>query len=101
MAPRIKTNARLNLRLQPDLKQVIEQAAAVTGQTISDFAISTLVQAARQVVEQRDVTELTTRDRDRFLALLDDTNRNPNKALKAAAARYRKRQRADGNHSRA
>jgi uncharacterized protein (DUF1778 family) len=48
------------------------------------------VQAARQVVEQRNVTELTNRDRDRFLALLDDSSKKPNKALREAAARYRK-----------
>ena len=91
MASIMNTGARLNFRLEPALKQVIEQAAAVTGQTVSDFAVSTLVQAARQVVQQRDVTELTSRDRDRFLALVDDVDRKPNKALKAAAARYRKR----------
>lgn len=86
-----KTGARLNVRLAQPLKEVIEEAAAVMGQTVSDFAVSTLVQAARQVVEQRQVTELTNRDRDLFLALLDDTSKRPNKALKDAAARYRKR----------
>jgi uncharacterized protein (DUF1778 family) len=86
----MKTDARLNVRLAQPLKEVIEEAAAAMGQTVSDFAVSTLVQAARQVVEQRQVTELTNRDRDRFLALLDDTSRQPNKALREAAARYRK-----------
>ncbi|MGH9676699.1 MAG: DUF1778 domain-containing protein [Candidatus Acidiferrum sp.] len=91
MPSAVKTSARLNFRLAPPFKVVIEEAAAVMGQTVSDFAVSTLVQAARKVVEQRDVTELTIRDRDRFLALLDDTGRMPNKALRDAAARYRKR----------
>jgi uncharacterized protein (DUF1778 family) len=86
-----KTTARLNFRLAPSLKEVIEEAANVMGQTVSDFAVSTLVQAARQVVEQRNVTELTNRDRDLFLALLDDTGNKPNKTLRDAAARYRKR----------
>jgi uncharacterized protein (DUF1778 family) len=90
MATAMKTSARLNFRLAPSLKEVIEKAAAVTGQTVSDFAVSTLVQAARQVVEHRNVTELTNRDRDRFLALLDDTTLKPNKALRDAAAKYRK-----------
>jgi uncharacterized protein (DUF1778 family) len=86
-----KTGARLNVRLSQSLKDVIEEAAAAMGQTVSDFAVSTLVQAARQVVEQRQVTELTNRDRDVFLALLDDKGRRPNKALRDAAAKYRKR----------
>ena len=91
MSSATKTSARLNFRLTPSLKEVIEEAAAVMGQTVSDFAVSTLVQAARQVVEQRDVTELTNRDRDLFLALIDDAGKKPNKALKDAAARYRNR----------
>jgi uncharacterized protein (DUF1778 family) len=91
MASATKTGARLNVRLSQPLKEVIEEAAAAMGQTVSDFAVSTLVQAARQVVEKRQVTELTNRDRDLFLALLDDTSRRPNKALKDAAAKYRKR----------
>src|SRR5438309_10785846 len=85
-----KISSRLNFRLAQPLKEVIEEAAAATGQTVSEFAVSTLVQAARQIVEQRDVTELTNRDRDRFLALLDDPSQKPNQALRGAAARYRR-----------
>jgi uncharacterized protein (DUF1778 family) len=91
MASATKTDARLNFRLAAPLKTVIEEAAAVMGQTVSDFAVSTLVQKARQVVQRRDVTELSNRDRDLFLALLDDTGKKPSKALRDAAARYRKR----------
>lgn len=91
MPSALKTGARLNVRLTQPLKEIIEEAATAMCQTVSDFAISTLVQAARQVVEQRQITELTNRDRDLFLALLDDSSRKPNKALKDAAAQYRKR----------
>jgi uncharacterized protein (DUF1778 family) len=83
-------SARLKVHLSPSLKKVIEEAAAVMGQTVSDFAVSTLVQAAQQVVKEQNVTELTNRDRDQFLALLDDAGQKPNQALKDAAARYRK-----------
>jgi len=84
-----KNDARLNFRLPSDLKETIEQAAAHLGQTVSDFAISTLVQTARQVIREHDVTRLSNRDRDRFLALLDDAEVEPNDALKAAARRYK------------
>lgn len=82
--------ARLNFRLPGELKEVIEEAAAALGQSISDYAIATLVQNARQVIEQRNVTELTNRDRDRLLAALDDEQAKPNKALKNAANRYKR-----------
>jgi len=82
-------DARLNFRLPSDLKEVIEEAAASLGQSVSDFAVSTLVQQARSVIEQRNVTMLRNRDRDRFIDLLDADAR-PNAALTNAAKRYKK-----------
>lgn len=86
-----KSDARINVRLASELKQTIEEAAAALGQTVSEFTVSTVVQEARQVLEAAQVTKLSQRDRDQFLAALDDTNASPNSALKAAARRYRKR----------
>jgi uncharacterized protein (DUF1778 family) len=90
MAAAIKSDARLNFRLRADLKLVIEEAASQLGQSVSDFAISTLVRNARDVLHQSHTTELTSRDRDLFLSLLDDSKAKPNAALKAAVARYKK-----------
>jgi len=83
-------DARLNFRLPADLKEVIEEAAATLGQSVSDFAVSTLVRQARTVIEQRNVTVLGDRDRDRFITLLDDAEARPNPALLKAAKRYKK-----------
>ncbi|WP_165226552.1 DUF1778 domain-containing protein [Aquisphaera insulae] len=83
-------NARLNVRLPADLKQVIEEAAASVGQSVSDFAVSTLVQQARSVIEQRTATTLSARDRERFIAILDDSTARPNAALVRAARRYKR-----------
>jgi uncharacterized protein (DUF1778 family) len=82
--------AQLNFRLSPELKNVIEEAAAIQGQSVSEFAISTLVQQARTVIEYRNVTVLGDQDRERFIALLDNANAKPNPALVKAAKRYRK-----------
>jgi uncharacterized protein (DUF1778 family) len=90
MATASASDARLNFRLPSDLKSVIEEAAASLGQTVSDFAIATLVQAAQRVIRDQSVTELTRRDRDAFLALLDDADLKPNRALRKAAAAYKK-----------
>jgi uncharacterized protein (DUF1778 family) len=84
-------DARLNFRLPSEVKSAIEQAAAQLGQSVSDFAVSTLVRTARDVLEQERVTRLSNADRDRFLALLDDADVRPNAALRAAAKRYVKR----------
>ena len=91
MATKMASDARLNFRLSAELKQTIEAAAALTGQTVSDFALSELVGSARRVIQEHDRTVLTNRDRDVFLAMLAQTDARPNKALVAAARRYKKR----------
>jgi uncharacterized protein (DUF1778 family) len=89
MATQTKSDARLNFRLSSDLKETIAEAAATLGLSVSSFAISTLARTARTVLQERNVTRLTTRDRDAFLAILD-ADTKPNKALVQAAKRYKK-----------
>ena len=85
-----KSDTRLNFRLNSELKKTIEDAAAHTGQSVTDFAISTLVQASRQILHERQVTRLSERDRQLFVAMIDDESTQPNEALKKAAKRYKK-----------
>lgn len=87
---RTARKARLDFRLSDDQKRMIEQAAAATGQSVSDFAIANLVQAAQRTIEEATVTRLCMRDRDNFLNLIASEG-EPNKALKVAADHYRKR----------
>lgn len=83
--------ARINFRLPNDLKEVIEEAATAMGQSVSDFAISTLVKTSQAVLQQNQTTVLSNRDRKSFMALLDDSDARPNRALTEAAKRYKKR----------
>lgn len=85
-----KSDARINFRLSSDLKKTIEDAAAEMGQSVSDFAISTLVQTARRILHEQQVTRLSERDRQRFVAMLADESSQPNDALVKAAKRYKK-----------
>lgn len=90
MPTETQNDARLNFRLSSDLKTIIEEAAAALGQSVSDYAVSTLVRNARAVLQQAQVTNLSNRDRDLFIAMLDDEDAKPNKALSDAAKRYKK-----------
>lgn len=92
MAERHSTtrDARLDFRLSREHKRIIEQAATVTGQSLSDFAVASLVRAAQRTIDEATVTRLSMRDRNTFLKLIA-SDAKPNKALKAAAERYRKR----------
>lgn len=87
MTPASNSPARMDFRLQAEQKSLIEQAAALSGQTLSQFGITAMLQAARASIEQATVTELSNRDRDVFLAMLD-ADVEPNAALRAAAERF-------------
>ena len=91
MAELQKQSARLDFRLSLQAKEKIEQAAVASGQTVSDFAVSTLLKSAEEILENQQQRQLSDRDRDLFLQLLDAASR-PNAALRRAATRYKKRQ---------
>ena|SRR5436309_2443082 len=80
--------ARVDFRAPREAKALIEQAAAVLGLTVSDFAKATLLERSRQVIEANETRVLSNRDRDLFLALIEAPPA-PNAALQAAAADYR------------
>ncbi|MGH9799755.1 MAG: DUF1778 domain-containing protein [Blastocatellia bacterium] len=83
--------ARLHFRLPQEAKEVIERAALVSGLTVTDFAIASLVESAHETLNRQTQRQLSDRDRDLFLKMLDD-NSEPNEALKQSARRYKRRQ---------
>ncbi len=89
VTPGVKEEARLNFRLKPDIKERIEKAAAVTGKTLTEFAVTALADTAEEVLERYRVTRLSDRDRDIFLAILDRSS-EPNQALKRAAKTHKR-----------
>ena len=87
----VKTNdvARLNFRLPTEIKKRVENAALVSGITVTDFAISALANSADEVLEQHQTRKLSNRDRNLFLAMLENPP-EPNEALRKAAKNYKK-----------
>ena len=81
--------ARLNVRLRPDLKDRIEKAASISGKSITDFAVTTLVETADEILERHQIAQLSDRDRDIFLAIIDRAAK-PNARLKRAAKTHNK-----------
>jgi uncharacterized protein (DUF1778 family) len=64
-------SVRFEMRIDPRSKTLIERAAVITGQTLTDYAVSILVESAMTVIERHERLVMTDRDRDRFLAALD------------------------------
>ena len=70
---------RLEQRLSPRAKEIIEHAAALQGVTASEFARSHTMQAAHETISRMEVTRLAPEDRDAFLRALEDGQ--PSEAL--------------------
>src|SRR6266581_1149920 len=87
---KVRTSAkgRMHFRLDPRIKARVAQAAAVTGQGLTDFAVSTLSEKADEILERNDSIVLTGDDYKFFLSALTD-KRKPSKRARAAARRYR------------
>lgn len=86
--------ARIDVRLSADLKRVFEEAAAYMGQSLSEFVLSTVLHRAQEVQEQQERTVLSTRDRARFLAAMEEAL--PSRALLRSAERYKQLAREGG-----
>lgn len=77
---------RLDMRLTPEQKDLLERAASLTGQPLTGFALSNLVERAQQIIERSGRTLLSRRDAGKFLRLLEAPP-EPVPALKAALRR--------------
>src|SRR5437868_5601207 len=87
MTPLTRNDARIEFQLPDQAKAIIEEAAALTGQSLSDFAVSTLLEKANQVLESHRIRSLSERDARTFLNVLD--SEQPNQTLREAAAWYK------------
>ncbi|HMD47992.1 MAG TPA: DUF1778 domain-containing protein [Bryobacteraceae bacterium] len=80
--------ARLEARVTPELKQLIEQAAELEGRSITDFIVASTQSAAKQVIQERELLKLGARDREVFVQALMNPPK-PNEKLRQAFRRYR------------
>ena len=84
-------SARLEARISKPQKTLFERAAKLRGQTLTDFVIESLRDAAVKTVEEHNLLMLTIEDQRRFVEALMNPPA-PNATLRKAAARYRKMQ---------
>jgi uncharacterized protein (DUF1778 family) len=80
--------ARLEARISPELHALLKRAAALQDQTLTDFVIAAVHEAAQRAIEQAEVVRLSLADQERFAhALLSPPPATP--ALTRAFARRR------------
>ena len=71
VAHRAPKSARLELRVTPDQKHLLEEAAAVRARTVSEFVIETASTAAHDVLADRTRFVLSPEKWDALTAALD------------------------------
>jgi uncharacterized protein (DUF1778 family) len=78
---------RVEARVTPEQKKLLERAAALEGRSLTDFVLSSAQAAAAETISRHELLKLTPDDQEVFVAALLKPPA-PNKALRAAAARY-------------
>ena len=63
---KIRQNARLEARVTEEQKQLMERAAFLRGQNLTEFMVAVLAETSLQIIKDREVIELTDRDRQAF-----------------------------------
>jgi len=81
---------RLDIRLPQATKDLIQHAADLRHQSVTQFVIATLSEEAGKIVEQQQQIVLSNHDRDKFLQLLEAPPK-PNPAFQQAAMKYKQR----------
>ena len=81
---------RLETRVSPEQKELIERAAAYTGRSVSDFVVAHVEVAAKKVVEEYERLHLD-REQSQVLVKALLSPKRPNKKLRHAMENYRKR----------
>lgn len=86
MATAATRDDRIELRTTREEKRILAAAAAYERLDVTSFIMRSVMPAARDAVAKAERIELSTRDTDRVLALLENPPK-PTKALREAARR--------------
>jgi uncharacterized protein (DUF1778 family) len=89
LARQEQKSARLEVRSTQTQKSIIEKAAALLGESLSSYLLSTAMRDALQIIRDHQVTELSLDDWNRFANILE-TDALPNSELVSAKRLHRK-----------
>lgn len=74
-------NDRLDFRVSPDQKSILERAAEIKHISVSSYVISSALRQAQIDLTENETLILSNRDRDSIMAALENPP-EPNEALK-------------------
>lgn len=82
----MKYDSRIDLRLYQKQKAIIEEAALIKEQEISEYIRTVILEHSRAIIETYNQVTLSNQDRDLFLTIID-ADTEPNNALTEAFSR--------------
>jgi uncharacterized protein (DUF1778 family) len=80
----VEDNSRMSLRIRAEEKAILLRAVALKHTDLTEFVLRHALEAAKTVIEEADLVQLSERDSLRVLALLENPPA-PNSRLLAAA----------------
>jgi uncharacterized protein (DUF1778 family) len=92
---RSRKGQRLEARVTPEQKRLIERAATLRGTTVTEFVIASAQEAATNAIRDFEVLYLREEAREVFINAILNPPR-PNQAARLAAERYKKRMELGG-----
>ena len=82
--------ARLEARISPTQKSVLQRAAALSGRTLSEFVVASAHEAAAKLIQEHERIRLSRAEQTAFVKTLLAPPA-PGSALRKAVAIYKKR----------
>ena len=87
MAIAPQAHERIDLRTSPEIKELIVRAASTAGMSVSAFLLGTAQERAKEILADREMITLTSRDWNAFAKALDNADK-PKPKLSAAMKRH-------------
>ena len=81
---------RMNIRIAVEVKERISKAAALSGQDLTEFAVTTLSEKAAEIIDRHDQLLLDADDYQHFLSTLSEAEFVPSEKSQAIAEKYRR-----------
>ena len=80
---------RLNARITPSAKVLLERASRLEGRSVTDFVVGKAMEAAVRTIADHERIVLEEQERERFFAALLDPPK-PSAAAREGVRRYRR-----------
>jgi uncharacterized protein (DUF1778 family) len=82
-----KNDTRITSRIPQSIKEILEQAAVISGSTLNQFVVQAALKEAQAILRTQKIINLSQADADRIFSLLENPP-EPNERLKVAVQKH-------------